>query len=240
MSTTISAIPSGPTNAGTHYSSTAQRSWRGSLYFRMIRTWRVGEIEFQNRLARFVISKWLELRGLLAGNQNGVWMAIWWIWWKERCATRKGGVPDVECRVGKGSADVDWGAQNVIDGSKSRPRRANRGWGAPIQRSSQPSSAKNISVQAELVFATGPHSRFGSGSSCNPEPDCCNWFPPKTRHFKSTILAPIKYLSSDRIVTWSVRRLCSFSPSCPSRSQIWDPTSIRWVAIENPHFSPDI
>ena len=53
-------------------------------------------------------------------------------------------------------------------------------------------------------------------------------------------LPPIKYLSSDCIVTWSVHRLCSFSPSFPSRSQICDLTSIRWVAIENPHFSADI
>jgi len=91
-----------------------------------------------------------------------------------------------------------------------------------------------------VVLAMGPNSRFGSGSGSNPEPDRCNGFPPTTRHFKSTILAPIEYLSSDRIVTWSVRRLCSFSPSFPSRSQICDPTSIRWVAIENPHFSAEI
>jgi len=90
------------------------------------------------------------------------------------------------------------------------------------------------------VLATGPNSRFGSGSGSNPEPDRCNGFPPNTRHFKSTILAPIKYLSSNRIVTWSVNRLCSFSPWFHSRSQICDPTSIRWGAIENPHFSADI
>jgi hypothetical protein len=35
-------------------------------------------------------------------------------------------VPDVECRVGKGSADVDRGAGNVIERSKPGPRRANR------------------------------------------------------------------------------------------------------------------
>jgi len=90
------------------------------------------------------------------------------------------------------------------------------------------------------VLATGPNSRLGSGSGSNPEQDRCNGFPPKTRHLKCTILAPIKYLSSDRIVTWSVRRLCSFSPSFPSHSQICDLTSIPWVAIENPHFSAEI
>jgi len=62
MSSTQSLISSGPTDTGTHNSSTAQRSWRRSLYFRMIPAWRVGEIEFQCRLAQFVISKRLELR----------------------------------------------------------------------------------------------------------------------------------------------------------------------------------
>ena len=89
------------------------------------------------------------------------------------------------------------------------------------------------------VLATGPNSRFSSGSGSNPEPDRCNGFSPKTRHFKSTILAPIKYLSSDRIVTWSVRRLCSFSPSFTSRSHICDQTNICWVAIKYPHFSAE-
>ena len=56
MSATTSPILSGPTNAGTHNSSTAQRSWRPSLYLQIIRTWRVAEIEFHSRLARFVIS----------------------------------------------------------------------------------------------------------------------------------------------------------------------------------------
>ena len=62
MSSSKSPIPSGPTNAGTHNASTAQRSWSHSLYFRMIRAWRVGEIEFQCHLALFVISTRLELR----------------------------------------------------------------------------------------------------------------------------------------------------------------------------------
>jgi len=54
---------------------------------------------------------------------------------------------------------------------------------------------------------------------------------------KSTFLAPIKYLSSDRITTWTIRRLCSFNRSFTSRFHICDPTSIRWVAIENPPIS---
>jgi len=122
MSFTQSPISSGPTNSGTYKSSTVRRDWKHSLYFRMIRACWVGVTEFQCRLARFVISKWLELRGQLAVNQNGVWKAIWWIRREKTCATRIGVVPDVECRVGKGSDDGDGGAQNEIEGHKSRPR----------------------------------------------------------------------------------------------------------------------
>jgi len=67
-------------------------------------------------------------------------------------------------------------------------------------------------------------------------PDRCHWasFTTKTRHFNLTTLAPIKYLSCDRIMTWSVRRLCSSSRSFTSCIQICDPTTTRRVAIENP------
>jgi len=50
----------------------------------------------------------------------------------------------------------------------------------------------------------------------------------------------VKYSSSDRIITWSVRRLCSFSCSFTSCCQISDRTNIRWVAIENPPISRKI
>jgi hypothetical protein len=60
---------------------------------------------------------------------------------------------------------------------------------------------------------------------------------PKTRHFNITTLPPIKYMSSDRIMTWSVRRLCSSTCSFTSGSQICNPTNIRWVAIEYPLIS---
>jgi len=83
------------------------------------------------------------------------------------------------------------------------------------------------------VLVTGPNSRFGSGTGSYPEPNRCNGFPHKTRPFNITTLPPIKYLSSDRIMMWSVCRLCSSSRSCSSRSPICDPTNIRWVAIEN-------
>ena len=61
--------------------------------------------------------------------------------------------------------------------------------------------------------------------------------PTKTRHFMCTILAPIKYLSSERIMTWSVRKLTSVTPSFTSRIQICDRTNDRGGAIENPRNS---
>jgi len=56
MSYTPSPITPGPTKAGTHNSSMAQRSWRHFWYLPIIRTWQVDEIEFECRLARFVTS----------------------------------------------------------------------------------------------------------------------------------------------------------------------------------------
>jgi len=63
---------------------------------------------------------------------------------------------------------------------------------------------------------------------------------PKTQHLKFIILAPIKYLSSDCIVTWSILRLCHFSRSFTILSQICDQINIRWVAIENLRISNEI
>jgi len=102
-----------------------------------------------------------------------------------------------------------------------------------------------------LVLATRPISRDGSrygstwirtvamGLTTRKTPTIGNGpvLPPKTWHFKFTILAPIKYLSSDRIMTWSVRTLCSFRSSFTSSFLICDPTIIRGVAIENPRIS---
>ena len=48
------------------------------------------------------------------------------------------------------------------------------------------------------------------------------------------------YHSSDRIVTWSIRRLCSLICSSTSRFRIADPTNIRWVTVENRRISHKI
>jgi len=102
-----------------------------------------------------------------------------------------------------------------------------------------------------LVLVTGPDCRVGLGSSSTR-----NWtmamglttqttqtvgngtvLPPKTHHFKFTIVAPTKYFSSDCTMTWSVRTLCSFRRTFTSRCQICNRTNICWVAIENPRMS---
>ena len=82
----------------------------------------------------------------------------------------------------------------------------------------------------------------GKGSYHTKIPAHWKWagFPPKTRYFKFTRLAPIKYSSSDRIMTWSVRKLCSSSCSFTSRCPICDQSSIRWVAIEHPPISGNL
>ena len=50
---------------------------------------------------------------------------------------------------------------------------------------------------------------------------------------KPRYLAPIKCLSSDRIMSRSVHRLCRLGRSFNSRFRIGDPTNIGWVANEN-------
>jgi len=79
-----------------------------------------------------------------------------------------------------------------------------------------------------LVLATViPHEKPGPlafGPVSTSKPGVC----------KPRYLVPIKYLSSDCIMTWSVCSLCSSSRSFTSRFQICDPTNICWVAIENP------
>ena len=68
---------------------------------------------------------------------------------------------------------------------------------------------------SRVVLTTVPNSRVGSGTGSDPEPNRCNGsyhkktrtvaigpvLPPKTRHCDITTLAPIKYLSSDCILT---------------------------------------
>jgi len=105
-----------------------------------------------------------------------------------------------------------------------------------------------------MVLTTVPKSQVGYGSSSDPEPNHCNWsyhtksqtgiigpvIPPKPRSSKFSSLAPNKYLSSDRIMIWLIRILCSFMHSFTSRFQICNLTNIRWVVIENPQTGLEI
>jgi len=90
----------------------------------MIPAWRVGEIEFQCRLARFVISKRLELRSASGESKWSLKGKYEEFGGNMRCTTRKGGVPYVEFEVGKGSAEGDGAVQNEIKGGISRQRSA--------------------------------------------------------------------------------------------------------------------
>jgi len=94
--------------------------------------------------------------------------------------------------------------------------------------------------------------RFGCRPGEKPDPLCLGGFVTWTRHkpmvvwqgcnrpvvpyygfynFRSS-LAWIKFLGSDRIMTWSVRKLFSFSSSFTSRLQNSGATNIGWVALK--------
>jgi len=80
------------------------------------------------------------------------------------------------------------------------------------------------------VVTVLPHEqprRLAFGPVCTSKPGLC----------KPRYLTPIKYLSSECIITWTVCRLCSSGRSFASRCQICDPTNVRWVTIETPLIS---
>jgi len=59
-----------------------------------------------------------------------------------------------------------------------------------------------------------------------------------------TTLAPIKYLNSHRIATWSIREMCRLMPCFINHSQIRDLINIRWltsklswISCQNDHIS---
>jgi len=56
----------------------------------------------------------------------------------------------------------------------------------------------------------------------------------------STPLPPLKYMSTHRIVTWSLRGLWSSGRYLTSRFPICDPTDIRWVAVKKGHIFSEI
>ena len=89
-------------------------------------------------------------------------------------------------------------------------------------------------------FHTTPD--HGNGSYHKKNRDHWKWasFTTQNLPFNIKRLAPIEYLSSDRIMTWSICRLCSSSRSFTSRCQMCDWTNIHWVAVENPRILVEI
>jgi len=101
-------------------------------------------------------------------------------------------------------------------------------------------------VKSYLVLGTGPNSRVRSGSGSTRNRTVATGLttrktltfgngqvlPPKTWQFMVTILVPIKYLSFDCIMTWSVPTLCSFSCSFTSLGRICNWSNHGWAAIE--------
>jgi hypothetical protein len=78
----------------------------------------------------------------------------------------------------------------------------------------------------------------GCGPGCYPE-NRGNWrvrgrvgTGPRFHITVPTTLAPIKYLNSDCIATWSLFEMCRLMPYFVSHSQICDWTSIHWVALK--------
>jgi len=53
---------------------------------------------------------------------------------------------------------------------------------------------------------------------------------PQYNFMVPTTVAPIKYLNSYRIATWSIREICRFMPCFNSHCQICHRINIRWVA----------
>jgi len=142
MSSTQSPILSGPTNVGIHNSSTAHKSWRHSLYFRMIRAWWLGEIEFQRCLVWFVISKgygievslqWIKMEIERQYNELG---GRWGVppgieEWLMLCARWARGVLTVmeECRMKLMGANPGQGALTRIE-ERLCSGAAHPGWAA--------------------------------------------------------------------------------------------------------------
>ena len=122
----------------------------------------------------------------------------------------------------------------------------------PNHQSPKAASRDGYFVQAEngrsvsLVLATVPGYPAAvlvsiqtgwSSPGCNPENRGTHrvrgqvWTGPRFHFTVPTTLAPIKYLSFDCIMTWSIRKLFSFSRSSTSSIQICSPTDIRWMVV---------
>jgi len=103
-----------------------------------------------------------------------------------------------------------------------------------------------INAHQRLVLARVPDPWFGSGSGLELNWNICNMFYPVKQpnrtepavfwplpkfHWQWN-LAPIKYLSSDRITIWYIHKRCSLACSFTSYCPLWDLINICWVAVK--------
>jgi len=77
-----------------------------------------------------------------------------------------------------------------------------------------------------------------SSPGCYPDNRGCHWVRwrigtgPQFHFTVPATLAPIKYLNSDHIATWSIREMCRMMPYFISHFQICDQINIHWVAVK--------
>jgi len=97
-----------------------------------------------------------------------------------------------------------------------------------------------------------PKPQFGSGNGLELNWNRCNrfypinkpnrseptvfWLVPQFRQLRT--LASTKYLSSDRITIWYLRKRCSFGCSLTSYSLFCDPINICWVTAKDAQVTP--
>jgi len=125
MSSTKYPISAGPTNVGIYNSSTAQWSWWRLLNFGMIWAWSVGEIEFQCRFPRSVLSK----RVGIEVSSRRITMEFEWQYDK---FGGKRGVPQGKAECLLWCARWARGVVMVMEECRMKLRGANPGQGAPM------------------------------------------------------------------------------------------------------------
>jgi len=126
-------------------------------------------------------------------------------------------------------------------------------WPMKAANTSVMHNSEQITAQIHcwLVLATVPNPRFGSRSRLEPNSNHRNGFHPIEKPTRTEpavfwpvpqfhrlrTLAPIDYLSSDRITTWSICTGCSFACSFTTYSPLCNPINIHCITVNNVGFS---